>query len=136
MATVWKTKYGTRRVRHDPPTLKEAIIAARGLTDELQQQAEIAAALMDLPVEDVRAELLKQAPPRNSTQIVTASGREGAARTVIVERKPSRRLATGTGAIRAGLARKPDPGQTAPDDKQSGEVSLGRDLPNRKPVTR
>ena len=48
------------RVRHDPPTLKEAIIAARGLTDELQQQAEIAAALMELPVEEVRAELLKR----------------------------------------------------------------------------
>jgi hypothetical protein len=110
MSTVWNTKYGTRRVRFDPPTLKEAIIAARGLTDELEQQAEIAAALIDLPVEDVRAELLKMAPPRNSTQIVTSNGREGAARTVIVERKPSRRLAAGTGAVRAGLARRRDQG--------------------------
>ena len=30
MSVVWNTKYGTRRVRHDPPTLKEAILAAQG----------------------------------------------------------------------------------------------------------
>ncbi|MGH6835588.1 MAG: hypothetical protein ACREC9_08575 [Methylocella sp.] len=89
MSEVWKTKYGLRRVRFDPPTLKEAIAAARGLTGERHQQAEIAAALINLPVEEVRAELLKMAPPRNSGQIVT-NGREGTARTVIVERKRSR----------------------------------------------
>ena len=91
MSEVWNTKYGTRRVRFDPPTLKEAIFAARGLTGELQLQAEIAASLMDLPVQAVRAELMKTAPPRNSAQIVT-NGREGTARTVIVERKRSRVL--------------------------------------------
>lgn len=109
MTTVWKTKYGTRRVRFDPPTLKEAITAARGLTDDVQQQAEIAAALMEVPVEDVRAELLASAPPRNSTQIVTANGREGAARTVIVERKTSRRAGSGvtSAAIKAGLLKRP-----------------------------
>jgi hypothetical protein len=85
MSEVWNTRYGSRRVRFDPPTLREAIFAARGLTGELQQQAEIAAA----PVEDVRAELLKTAPPRSSAQIVT-NGREGIAKTVIVERKRSR----------------------------------------------
>jgi hypothetical protein len=89
MSEVWNTKYGSRRVRFDPPTLKEAIFAARGLTDELQQQAEIAAALMNLPVEEVRAEVLKMAPPRSSAQILT-NGRQGTARTVIVERKRSR----------------------------------------------
>ena len=89
MSEVWNTKYGSRRVRFDPPTLKEAIFAARGLTDELQQQAEIAAALMNLPVEEVRAEVLKTAPPRSSAQIVT-DGRQGTTRTVIVERKRSR----------------------------------------------
>jgi len=89
MSEVWNTKYGSRRVRFDPPTLREAIFAARGLTGELQQQAEIAASLMELPVEEVRAELLKTAPPRGSAQIVT-DGREGIAKTVIVERKRSR----------------------------------------------
>jgi hypothetical protein len=89
MSEVWNTKYGPRRVRFDPPTLNEAIAAARGLTDELQLQAEIAASLMDLPVEAVRAELSRTAPPRGSAQIVT-NGREGTGRTVIVERKRSR----------------------------------------------
>ena len=28
MSSVWKTKYGPRRVRHDPPTVEEAIVAA------------------------------------------------------------------------------------------------------------
>lgn len=95
MSAVWNTKYGSRKVRYDPPTLKEAIIAAQGLTDQLLQQVEIAAALMDLPVEEVRAELLKSAPSRKAEQIVTSSGREKTVRTVVVERKVSRRVAAG-----------------------------------------
>jgi hypothetical protein len=109
MSVVWKTKYGTRRVRFDPPTLKEAIAAARGLTGEIHQQAEIAAALINLPVEEVRAELLKTAPSRGSAEIVTSSGREGTTRTVLVERMPSRRRAVGTGAVRPSSAKKLDP---------------------------
>jgi hypothetical protein len=92
MSVIWHTKYGSRRVRHDPPTLEEAIQAAQGLTDQVQQQAEIAAGLMDLPVETVRAEIMKKAPLRKAAKIVTANGREGTLRTIIVERKPSRRL--------------------------------------------
>ena len=91
MSAVWNTKYGSRRVRHDPPTLKEAIAAAQGLSDQLQDQVEIAAALMDLPVEDVRAEVMKNAPARKATQIVAPNARERGSRTVIVERKTSRR---------------------------------------------
>jgi hypothetical protein len=101
MSEVWSTKYGLRRVRFDPPTLKEAIAAARGLTDELRLQTEIAASLMDLPVEAVRAELLKTEPPCHVVQIVT-NGREGNARTVIVERKRSRRPAAVPGAGQPG----------------------------------
>jgi hypothetical protein len=95
MSAVWNTKYGSRRVRYDPPTLKEAILAAQGLTDQLLQQVEIAAALMDLPVDEVRAELMKSAPSRKAEQIVTLSGRERTARTVVVERKSSRRVIAG-----------------------------------------
>ena len=36
----WKTKYGHRRVRQEAPTLEEAITAAQGLSEELDQQAE------------------------------------------------------------------------------------------------
>ena len=51
----WNTKYGTRRVRRDPPTLEEAIFAAVGITDDQEAQAEIAASLMGLPIESVQA---------------------------------------------------------------------------------
>jgi hypothetical protein len=95
MSVVWQTKYGSRRVRHDPPTLKEAILAAQGLTDQLLEQVEIAAALMDLPVDEVRAEVLKNAP-RKAEQIVTSGGRTP--RTVVVERRTSRRVAAGARA--------------------------------------
>ena len=46
MSEDWNTKYGPRRVRRDPPTLEEAIFAAVGITDDQEQQAEIASALM------------------------------------------------------------------------------------------
>ena len=60
----WNTKYGPRRVRHEAPTLEEAIVVAQGLSDKLNEQAKIAAALIGLPYDQVRAELLKVTPPR------------------------------------------------------------------------
>jgi hypothetical protein len=59
MSGAWKTKYGKRRVKHEPPTLEDAIFAARGLTDDFQQQVEVAASLMGKPEDEVRAALLK-----------------------------------------------------------------------------
>ena len=56
MGPVWKTKYGMRRVRVDPPTLEEALYAAEGLTPDSSEQLQIAAELMHLPVDVVRAE--------------------------------------------------------------------------------
>ena len=92
MTEIWETKYGLRRVRRDPPTLEEAIAAAQGLSDELDEQIEIAAGFMAMPIDIVRAEVLKAAKPIKSARVVVAPSREGAPRTVIVERKPSRRL--------------------------------------------
>lgn len=95
MSTTWNTKYGTRRVRHDPPTLTEAIAAAQGLTDDFAAQIEIAAGLMDVPAEQVKAEMMKLMPDRRVTRTLTVSapsrGDHGA-RTVVVERKASRRV--------------------------------------------
>ena len=89
----WNTKYGPRRVRNDAPTLEEAIAAAQGLSDELDAQAEIAASLIGLPRDQVRAELLKLAPPRKDVmRSFTFAGPASAPRTVVVERKPSRRV--------------------------------------------
>jgi hypothetical protein len=94
MSQDWNTKYGTRRVRRDPPTLDEAIFAAIGITDDQQQQAEIAAALMGLPLEAVQAEVRKiaRSSARSSTHVIT--GEQGAQRAVVVERKVTRRFAT------------------------------------------
>jgi hypothetical protein len=94
MSQDWNTKYGPRRVRRDPPTLDEAIFAAMGITDDQQQQAEIAAALMGLPLETVQAEVRKiaRSSARTSTHVIT--GEQGAQRAVVVERKVVRRFPT------------------------------------------
>jgi hypothetical protein len=95
MSGDWNTKYGTRRVRHDPPTLEEAIFAAIGITDDVEGQAEIASALMGMPYEDVLAEVKKTA--RVSARIGVATrviaGEPGAQRSIVVERRVVRRFA-------------------------------------------
>lgn len=98
MSEVWKTKYGPRRVRRDPPTVAEAVAAARGLTDDVHEQIEIAASLMDLPPEQVKPEVLKAATTRKEANTVAFVGRAGAPRTVVVERVPSRRPLAGKAA--------------------------------------
>ena len=93
MGTTWNTKYGPRRVRQDPPTLEEAIFAARGLTDDIDQQVEIAAGLMEVSPDEVRAALKKSPPPRKQATVAFTS-RGGTECAVVVERKP-RRMVTG-----------------------------------------
>lgn len=89
----WNTKWGARRVRHDPPTLAEALAAAQGLTDDRREQAEIAADLMGVAVAEAEVELRRSAPPRRAIETVSAPTRDKAGtRTVIIERKTSRRI--------------------------------------------
>jgi hypothetical protein len=95
MSTTWKTKYGPRRVRHDPPTLEEAIFAARGLTDDVQEQIEFAAGLMEAPVEEVRAAMIKSPAPRKPAATLAFTNRGGTERSVVVERKAPRRMLPG-----------------------------------------
>jgi hypothetical protein len=93
MSADWNTKYGPRRVRHDPPTLDEAIFAAVGITDDQEAQAEIAAALMGLPLDTVRAEVKKLS--RTTARLTTTrviAGEQGAQRSVVVERRVVRRF--------------------------------------------
>jgi hypothetical protein len=101
----WNTKFGPRRVRHEPPTLAEAIAAAQGLSDELNEQTEIAASLMGLPGDQVRLELLKMTRSRRDTvQSVVFMGPASSPRAITVERKSPRRfLATGQRAERPAL---------------------------------
>ena len=95
---VWNTKYGPRRVRDDAPMLEEAIVAAQGLSDEIDEQAEIAASLIGLPEDQVRAELQKTAPLRKDVvRSFAFAGPPSAPRTVVVERVPSRRTIPAAG---------------------------------------
>ena len=90
----WNTKYGPRRVRHDPPTLAEAIAAARDIADDCEAQVEIAASLMGVSREQVTAELAKMSPqPKIASSVTFTTTRTGMQRAVVVERKPSRRAA-------------------------------------------
>lgn len=92
MSATWNTKYGTRRVRHDPPTLAEAIAAAQGLSDDPAEQIEIAAGLMGATQAEVKAEMHRLSPDRRAIRLVTAPSRDKGVRTVVVERKASRRV--------------------------------------------
>lgn len=95
MAHVWMTKYGPRRVRHDPPTLDEALFAAECLTDDVLEQAEIAAALMGLPLEPVRLQAVKTAPRRaaQAKRSPVLLNQATQSRPVVIEHKKSRRPA-------------------------------------------
>ncbi|CAA2101106.1 hypothetical protein MBUL_01009 [Methylobacterium bullatum] len=78
------------RVRREPPTIPEAIAAAQDLADDLEQQVEIAAGLIGLPLDEVRPHVLaaeKPKPEKVSERILTAGSPSRAPRTVIVERR-------------------------------------------------
>jgi hypothetical protein len=92
MSEDWNTKYGTRRVRRDPPTLDEAIFAAVGITDDVEQQAEIAASLMGMPIETVLIEVKKiaRSSVRSATRVI--AGEQGAQRSIVVERRVIRKF--------------------------------------------
>jgi hypothetical protein len=83
------------RIRREPPTLGEAIAAAQGLTDNLDQQATIAAGLMGLGEDEVRPQVVEafalQKEHGSATQrVVAATGAR--ASFVVVARTPRRRL--------------------------------------------
>ena len=107
MPASWNTKWGARRVRHDPPTLVEALAAAQGFTDDLDGQAEVAAGLMGVPVAEAKLALSRLASDRRATATIVAAPREkSGVRTVIVERKVSRRLQPSTIRTGAGAPKR------------------------------
>ena len=91
MTVEWKTKQGMRRVRVELPTLDEAIFAAQGITDDPQQQAEIASDLTGMPVATVLATIQKEArkAARTGRVVAVPSGNQ---RAIVVERRPSRAI--------------------------------------------
>ena len=80
------------RVRHLPPSLEEAVFAAQGLTDDIDQQAGIAAELMGVSLDEAKILVLRAASPRRAAQtseVAFSVDRSGAHRAVVVERRPS-----------------------------------------------
>lgn len=90
MSVTWMTKYGARRVRVELPTLEDALFAAEGLTPDTRQQIHIAAALMQVPEDQARAEAERLFKERSGRQQIVR-GRHSRG-TVVVERKAPRRL--------------------------------------------
>jgi hypothetical protein len=93
MSDVWETKHGRRRVRHDPPTLEEAVLAAQGLTDDLKEKTEIVAQLMEVPLDEARTAVLRMGQSKDISRvtIVGSRGPGGTSRAVVVERRTPRR---------------------------------------------
>jgi hypothetical protein len=97
MTEIWDTKDGRRRVRRDPPTVEEAVQAAQGLTEELSEQIEIVASLMDVSTDAARGAVLRMGQ-RKDVNRFTIVGRAGSPRAVVVERRMPRRVLR-TGAL-------------------------------------
>ena len=91
MSEVGDTKDGRRRVRRDPPTLDDAVLAAQGMADDVDGQVEIVMSLMQVSLEEARGAVLRLGQ-RKDTSRFTVAGRPGAPRTVVVERRAPRRL--------------------------------------------
>jgi hypothetical protein len=76
MGKTWMTKWGSRKVREIPPTLEEAFAAAECLTDDMAEKIEIAASLMGLPIDEVRAQAARMsAKPASRPPVTTNRGR-------------------------------------------------------------
>ncbi len=92
MSARWVTKYGPRRVRFEPPTLEEALYAAEGLTTDTGEQISIAAELMQMPIDEARAEAERILKSRGGSRPKVAGRRSLSTGAVVVERKASRRI--------------------------------------------
>ncbi|MFM8701812.1 MAG: hypothetical protein ACKOC1_10510 [Hyphomicrobiales bacterium] len=90
MGEVWKTKYGYRRVKRASPDVREAISAARDLSDTVDTQAEIAAALIGLPLDLVKQEIIAQNAREKNLNIKLIQPSSGG-KAVVVERSFRRR---------------------------------------------
>ncbi|QEN87797.1 hypothetical protein FZC33_16390 [Labrys sp. KNU-23] len=95
MSETWNTKFGSRRVKQALPTIEEALVAAECLNDDFDQQVEIAASLLGITVEDVRAVAKRSVKPterRLSLPIAKSPRAAVAPRAVVVEYRTPKRL--------------------------------------------
>lgn len=79
------------RVRRDPPTLEEAVFAAQGLSDDAEQQVEIAAGLMGVGEDEVRPLVAAaRAKPQAHVRESRLHEAAGAPRVVVLKRRVAR----------------------------------------------
>ena len=90
MSVIWDTKWGRRSVKNEPPAIAEALIAADCISEDPAEQLEIAASLMGVPVDAVKAEARKARTRTLSFGVSSVRGRP--ARPVVIEKKRSRKL--------------------------------------------
>lgn len=83
-------EWGRRRTRHDPPDVEEAVAAARGLTDDIDSQVEIAAGLIGLPEDAVRSVVIQASVQPPTVRAAPGAIPSPSRRTVTVERRSSR----------------------------------------------
>jgi hypothetical protein len=75
------------RTRYEPPTLEEAILAAQGLSSDIEHQVAIACELIGRPEDEVRQAALRL---RSSALRSTAIRAQGPRRLVVVEKRSLR----------------------------------------------
>ena len=102
------------KVRHEPPTLEEAIYAAQGVTADIEQQIEFAADLMSMPAAEMRPHVVKAAAKPQLSNRVFVPARSGMQRAVVIE-------TTGRSRHRASAELAPlSPGRLSPRPSTSG----------------
>ena len=80
------------RTRYEPPTIDEAVFAAQGMSEVLSEQIEIVAMLMGVSQEEASRCVMERSRPQRTIARTVMSRRTGTERTVVVERKPTRRI--------------------------------------------
>jgi hypothetical protein len=83
-------EWRSRRTRHEPPVLDEAIAAAQCLTDHVDIQIEITAQLIGLPEDEIRQAVLQAAARSRAPRAFSTPDRKNTTRVVVVERRSPR----------------------------------------------
>lgn len=99
------------RVKNEPPTMEEAMVAAGCISDDPSQQVEIAAALLGLPLDANTIKELNAVRPRGNVVDISVRGRPQ--RSVVVEKKRV-------------IARPLDRPAAGPSRSVSGQLRLNR----------
>ena len=78
---------GPPRVRHEPPTIEEAVSAAQDLAGEVEQQVAIVAGLMGLPEEQARPHVLSASQRRPAPRALSNVARPSSGPEVVIVRR-------------------------------------------------